>query len=62
MGRDQEDEMTSNRESAGIRKNSDFSKYTTTYVINQNECLSNSSIAQGSISQLNRFKQHFNSQ
>ena len=56
MGRDQEDEMTSNRESARIRKNSDFSKYTTTYVINQNECLSNSSIAQGSISQLNRFK------
>ena len=31
-------------------KGSDFSKYTTTYVINKNDFLSNSSVAKGSIS------------
>lgn len=62
MAKDQEDEITSIQESAGIRKNSVLSKYTTTYVMNQHECLSNSSVAHGSLSQPNMFKQHFNSQ
>ena len=45
MGKDQEDEITSIQESAELRKSSVLSKYTTTYVMNQQEYLSNSSIA-----------------
>jgi hypothetical protein len=45
MENDQEEDISENWNSTGIKKSSDLSKYTASSVINQNEFLSSSSDA-----------------
>ena len=45
MENDQEEDISENQNSTGIRKSSDLSKYTSSNVMNQHEFLSSSSDA-----------------